>query len=179
MTFFTSDTHFHHKNIVKFSERPFRDLEEMHKQLIANWNSVVGRKDEVFHLGDFSLSNKPESWTSILDQLQGKIHLVKGNHDKDYVLKKIGGRFETITGIRELKLNKYKLVLCHYPLESWNRMHYGVGHLHGHCHGQLKTKHQWRMDVGVDVNNYTPVSLNTIISELNLPRLTDMQKGGR
>ncbi len=78
-TFFTSDTHFNHANIIKFCNRPFKDVEQMNDVMIANWNSVIGKDDTVFHLGDFCLGGAAE-WTKILDRLNGKIYLIMGNH---------------------------------------------------------------------------------------------------
>lgn len=59
-TFFTSDTHFNHANIIRFCNRPFKDVEQMNETLIANWNRVVGTNDIVFHLGDFCLGGAAE-----------------------------------------------------------------------------------------------------------------------
>ena len=79
-TFFTSDTHFNHANIIRFCNRPFKDVEQMNEVMIANWNNVIGKDDTVFHLGDFCLGGAAE-WTKILDRLNGKIYLIMGNHD--------------------------------------------------------------------------------------------------
>ena len=79
-TFFTSDTHFNHANIISFCNRPFKDVEQMNEVMIANWNHVIGKDDSVFHLGDFCLGGAAE-WTKILDRLNGKIYLIMGNHD--------------------------------------------------------------------------------------------------
>ena len=68
--FFTSDTHFYHANIINFCGRPFKNVEVMNETLIANWNSVVGADDIVFHLGDFCLGGSAE-WTNILNRLNG------------------------------------------------------------------------------------------------------------
>ena len=78
-TFFTSDTHFNHANIISFCNRPFKDVEQMNEVMIANWNHVIGKDDSVFHLGDFCLGGAAE-WTKILDRLNGKIYLIMGNH---------------------------------------------------------------------------------------------------
>ena len=79
--FFTADHHFGHANIIKFTERPFTSLEEMNEELIKRWNEKVSTKDEVYHLGDLSLGNA-DFTKEVLDRLNGKIYLIKGNHDK-------------------------------------------------------------------------------------------------
>ena len=68
--FFTSDTHFYHGNIIRFCNRPFKDVEMMNETIISNWNNTVGQDDIVFHLGDFCLGGSAE-WTKILDRLNG------------------------------------------------------------------------------------------------------------
>lgn len=78
-TFFTSDTHFGHENIIKFCKRPYQSVEEMNEALIENWNKVIGKNDTVFHLGDFALGGSTV-WNNTLDRLNGKIYLIFGNH---------------------------------------------------------------------------------------------------
>ena len=73
--FFTSDTHFYHGNIIRFCNRPFKDVEVMNETIISNWNNTVRQDDIVFHLGDFCLGGSAE-WTKILDRLNGKIYLI-------------------------------------------------------------------------------------------------------
>jgi len=82
--FFTSDTHFGHKHILEFCKRPFSSIEEHDEQLIANWNSVVGVDDTIFHLGDFGFGGYP-FWKKIVDQLNGHIILVIGNHKINFI----------------------------------------------------------------------------------------------
>ncbi|MBQ4059987.1 MAG: metallophosphoesterase, partial [Lachnospiraceae bacterium] len=93
--FFTSDTHFYHSNIINFCGRPFKNVEVMNETLIANWNSVVGPDDIVFHLGDFCLGGSAE-WTNILNRLNGKIYLIVGNHDIKNLRQGYYSRFEHI-----------------------------------------------------------------------------------
>lgn len=80
MNFFTADLHFSHRNIIRFDDRPFLDLPSMHAELIKRWNSVVSPGDNVYVLGDMFWD--PSEAPMILEQLNGHIHLIKGNHDK-------------------------------------------------------------------------------------------------
>lgn len=79
--FFTSDTHFGHKNIIRYSERPFSDYEAMDKAIISNWNKAVGHTDVVYHLGDLALGPS-ERWDGIMKSLNGYKVFVVGNHDR-------------------------------------------------------------------------------------------------
>lgn len=76
--FFISDFHANHANIIKYCDRPWKTKEEMTEELIKNWNSVVGPDDIVFNLGDFMWSS---SWNTVLEQLNGRIYLIWGNHE--------------------------------------------------------------------------------------------------
>ena len=93
--FFTSDTHFYHGNIIRFCNRPFKDVEVMNETIISNWNITVGQDDIVFHLGDFCLGGSAE-WTKILDRLNGKIYLIMGNHDLKNIRQGYIDRFEHV-----------------------------------------------------------------------------------
>ena len=57
MKYYISDLHFDHTNVIKFDNRPFKDVEEMNNALIHNWNSVVKKNDIVYVLGDFCFGN--------------------------------------------------------------------------------------------------------------------------
>ena len=76
---FTSDTHFGHKNIINFCERPFKDTDEMDEFIINNWNSKINKDDIVFHLGDFAFASN-KRWQELICRLNGKIYLILGNH---------------------------------------------------------------------------------------------------
>jgi len=162
--FFTSDTHYFHKNIIKYSNRPFEDVQEMNQALIDNWNKVVTPKDQVWHLGDFSFGNY-EQTKNVLRQLNGHKNFIWGNHDQ--VFEKdtsLLGAFDSVQHYKELRWNGQKIVLCHYPILSWNGAHRGSWMLHGHCHTSvdylnIKTI---RLDVGVDGHNYTPISFEEV-----------------
>lgn len=162
--FFTSDTHFGHRNIIKYCDRPWDSVEEMNEGLIERWNSVVGPNDDVYHLGDFCMGRKsvPERW---VPRLNGKIHLIRGNHDP--VVKNQG--FETVQNYLEVKYNKNKIVLFHYPIRNWNGSHRGSWHLFGHVHGTLTVKYGRKcledclaMDAGSDCHDWYPISVEEV-----------------
>ena len=106
--FFTSDTHFFHKNIIKYCNRPFGSVEEMNEALVANWNSVVGPDDHVYHLGDFCFGNV-EKWNWCLEpgRLNGHIHLILGKkaifHELSVPIDegRAGGAISVISGISD------------------------------------------------------------------------------
>lgn len=159
MIHFTSDTHFFHENIIAFCNRPFKCAEHMNEELVDNWNKQVGPKDEVYHLGDVSFGRN-DLTKQILDRLNGRIYLIQGNHDHG-LAKQMAYRFEWVKDYYELKWQKYKFVLCHFPFAVWNESHRGSFHLHGHSHGTLKNLGR-RMDVGVDPMGYSPIRIETV-----------------
>lgn len=161
MIFFTSDTHYHHANIIKYSNRPYKNVEEMNQALIDNWNRVVGPKDTVYHLGDVSFGRELKE----LNYLNGYKVFILGNHDKYFVenCKKEGKNYE-IKNYAEISYMNEKLILFHFPLLTWNKARYGSFQLHGHIHSKVPIySNVRRYDVGVDANNYTPVSIEQII----------------
>ncbi|RYD67156.1 MAG: hypothetical protein EOP83_03365, partial [Verrucomicrobiaceae bacterium] len=84
--FYTSDTHFDHLNIIRYAKRPFNGIEEMNRILIERWNAVVGPDDDVWHGGDFAMGNQQDAIRRIVPRLNGRIHLIFGNHDKRSVI---------------------------------------------------------------------------------------------
>ena len=168
-TFITSDTHFSHYNIIKFNERPFTSILEMNNTMIENWNNVVSKEDNVYHLGDVGFGN-PKIINEILYKLNGNIHLIVGNHEKTTLSNKNScDRFIWIKDYFQMKYRgldekEYFFVMSHYPFLTWNRSHYGSISLHGHCHSKDNTKDVRRFDVGVDANNFTPVDIEYIIN---------------
>ena len=161
-TFVTSDTHFGHANIIKYSKRPFRDVHDMDEQLIQRWNAKVPPGSIVYHLGDFAFAEPPRM-KELLRRLNGNKLLIRGNHDKRI-------RSETVKLFGWVKdyyeavgPDKRKIVMCHYPMVTWNKSHAGSWMLHGHCHGNLTMPENTRLDVGVDTHpNYEPYSMAEI-----------------
>lgn len=158
---FVSDTHWGHKNIIKYSNRPFESVEEMDEALIKNWNSKVKPNDEVWHLGDFSF-HKEGMTEGIIKRLNGRINFVRGNHDE--IMPNLYKYFKSVQDYKEIRVDGQKIVLCHFPMLTWNKAHRGAWMLHGHSHGSVNYLNvgTTRLDVGVDNFKYTPVSYEEV-----------------
>ena len=157
--FYCADTHFLHRNIIKFCKRPFANVNEMNEALIFNWNKIVSNNDEVHVIGDFAFCGTLEDTQTIFNRLNGRKHLVTGNHDTlalemEHVRP---GTWASISDLKEVIHHNQKIVMCHYPMRTWHHSYKGVWHLYGHVHGTTEP-HGKSVDVGVDCWNYTPVS---------------------
>lgn len=166
--FFTADLHLGHSNIIRYCDRPFKDIDEMNEYIIESWNSVVRESSSVYLLGDVAMRNN-DRLGDLLDALHGQITLIKGNHD-DGVINKHKRRFNAMKRMHEIRVvdpdayqGRRKIILCHYPMITWNGSHHGTWHLHGHCHGTLPDDpHAFRLDVGVDCHDFMPVSYERV-----------------
>jgi calcineurin-like phosphoesterase family protein len=155
---FTADNHFGHEAIIALSSRPFASVEEMDETMIANWNAVVQRGDNVWHVGDFAHRIDLKRKRAIFSRLNGSKHLVPGNHDDNDTMS-LG--WASIGQIRQIVVDSQRLVLCHYALRTWPGARRGAIHLYGHSHGTLPGNSQ-SLDVGVDCWDYRPISLPQI-----------------
>ena len=170
---FTSDNHFFHRNVIKYCNRPFNNAEEMNEEMIRLWNETVDTKDTVYLLGDFAFTNT-KGVEALVKRLNGHIHWIWGNHDES--MKNANG-FVWSGHYKEVKVDKQKFILSHYPMLSWNGSGKGSIMLHGHCHGSLKDDEtQLRMDVGVDCHNFKPISSEFIIEEMNKRKANNLAK---
>jgi calcineurin-like phosphoesterase family protein len=185
-TYFTSDLHFGHKNIISFDDRPFKSIEEMDSDLIKRWNNKVRKKDLVYVLGDMIWRNNDYA-TNILKQLNGRIILIKGNHDKWINNTK---NKELLVGIKdydEIEVilkdgSKKRCVLSHYPIHFYNGHYNGAVMLYGHVHNtremylvkqiseQLNSLEPSCLvcmyNVGSMLWNYEPVTLDEILGQM-------------
>lgn len=182
--FFTSDTHFFHSNIIKYCNRPFENVYQMNEKIKENWNRIVSKDDDIFHLGDVSLTAIPKVLNDLLHDLNGTKYLVIGNHEKDALGKEyIRGHWKGIYDIAEIFIEDeeitYKqqhIVMCHYPMLTWNASHRGSWNLFGHVHGGLSNKgtiqHKpSQLDVGVDCHDFTPISYEQVKEKITLQSL--------
>jgi len=170
-TFITSDLHFFHKGIMTFDSgtkrKHFTSVDEMNETLISNWNSVVGKDDYVYNLGDLGMCGA-NKLRPLLSQLNGKHHLILGNHDKMKEINKIKELFVSIDYYKEIKYGydgvNYHICMMHYPIASWNRIHYASIMMHGHSHGMYQGLGK-TFDVGVDteLGNLFPIQMEKAI----------------
>jgi len=192
--FFTADPHYNHANIIKYCKRPFSDVDHMNYTLIQNWNSVVTHDDSVFILGDLAYGDKMDI-LNVLNQLMGHKYLVMGNHDRNtcipnYKLIEIFEGYKTMY-VKDPDGHK-EITMCHFPMLSWQSSHKGAWNLYGHWHSHnvrmsegnpeeekeisLYVQEEQKCydrtrpsqyDVGVDGNNFYPVSYNEVKKIIN------------
>jgi len=177
--FFTSDSHFDHKNILKYCKRPFSSVEEMNQGLIDNWNSVVGKDDTVFHLGDVIFGGNT-NLIKYVSQLNGHIILIKGNHDRKLQQSICDKLFDYTCQQLTLNIDDITVFLNHFPFLCFSGTYKTDKsiQLFGHIHSgpfssgpDIDRFMQYGMlnqyDVGVDNNHYTPISWNDILKRID------------
>lgn len=173
MIYLCSDTHFRHTNIIQICNRPFENIDIMHKTIIDNWNTTVTREDEVYFLGDFALGRHSiEDDRAILDMLHGTKYLIVGNHDR---------RFRTIDERKVVKtadlieywqevgfcqvytqpivLDDY-YILSHAPINGLFKSQI-MANIHGHTHAICMANGNY-FNVSMEAINYTPISFVSI-----------------
>ena len=175
-TFFTSDTHFGHSNIIKYCARPFASTEEMDKVLIENWNKKVPTDGLVYHLGDFAWGTIGY-WERIREQLNGEIILIFGNHDDRFLSnERMRKLFKEVTSQKKVWFDKICIYMNHYPFLCFGGAWKGLDatwQLFGHVHSNPRSKvgidsqrlvhcFPTQYDVGVDNNNFTPISFDEV-----------------
>ena len=173
-TFLISDTHFCHDGIIRLCGRPFSNAREMDETMVACWNAVVHRDDTVVHLGDFALKAEPQRLEKLFARLNGKKHLIRGNHDNAATQ---ALAWESQRDIAFTSIDSQNVVLCHYALRTWPKIRKGALMLYGHSHGRLPGNTQ-SCDIGVDVLGFAPLRLTQIRDYLaTLPLMVDPEAG--
>lgn len=170
-TFFSADHHFGHRGILSprmQASRPFATVAEQDETLVACWNAVVRPDDVVWHLGDFAHRCTPEHALKVFRRLNGRKHLIRGNHDELAEALPWDGPARDVAHlhVRDPGMGEARGVwLSHYAHRVWPRMHRGDLHLHGHSHGSLPGT-EASLDVGVDCWDWMPVTLDRILERL-------------
>ena len=160
-TFFTSDTHFGDAPRLRVDKRPFAMIGAMDRTIVERWNETLTPDDDIWHLGDFAFGPSAKRIAELLGALNGKKQLIIGNNDGPATIEQPG--WASVQHYAEMTVEGKRVVLCHYPFRTWNKMGRGVVNLHGHSHGRLKPMPR-QYDVGVDAWGYRPVTLQTILA---------------
>jgi len=164
---YTADPHFGHDNIIKFCNRPFRSTSEMDAVIRSNYTGCVGPDDDFWIIGDFSFgrSSSKEGYVErLFDSLPGRKHLVLGNHDNERI---VSLPWASVHDIVEVKDADQRLVLCHYPMITWNGARRGAIQVFGHVHQNWQGTSN-SVNVGVDVWGFMPVRAQDITRRAKL-----------
>lgn len=170
MVWFTSDTHFSHKNIIDYCNRPYETIKEMNEALVENWNDCIAPDDTVFHLGDVCMGGKNtvDNW---IPKLNGEVTVIRGNHDyKKRETDMVNHGWDVVEGYYIFYWHSMLFYLVHNPGHIKDVPKGAVilyGHVHDAApHGPHRINGHLAYHVGVDTNDYKPVSLDKIIDEL-------------
>lgn len=161
----TSDLHFLHPKIVGFCKRPI-SIKDHDEWLLDRINACVNKKDELYILGDVSMASRIET-EKILQRMNGIKHLIPGNHDNNLLSSTYFKCIHPLIYDFNFNSESYPnihIVMCHYPIASWNRKVQGSMHLHGHTHNGFQNR-GLSFDIGVDANNYLPLNLEQIFDK--------------
>lgn len=163
---FTSDLHLGHEGIIEFCERPYKNTADMDDALITHINAVVSEHDQVYHLGDFTMEANYDIVRKYFEALKGRWHFYVGNHDDEAHLNRLAldypGRVLSVRRLHRIKVKDQGIVMCHYPLATWDKIYHGTWHLFGHLHGNYEHPSMAAMDVGIDTNNMELYSFKDI-----------------
>ena len=172
--FFTSDTHFNHDREFVYSPRGFKTIQEMNGTLVKNWNETVGNDDDIYVLGDFFLGTDFNCIQEVLNKLNGRIHLVTGNHDTPSKITEYTSwnNIVEIADALRIRYKKREFFLCHYPVltasleQDPNK---AVINLFGHTHSKDKfyEDRPYMYNVAVDANDNKPVEIEEILTAFN------------
>ena len=166
MIYLISDTHFNHKNIIVYENRPFNYVDEMNDAMIKNWNKTVSDLDVVIHLGDVGLGNEA-ALKHIIPSLKGHKMLIKGNHDgkSNNFYEECG--FEVVKHTLMLEHKGLIIYLSHRPeSRPGNGEKYDL-HFYGHVHAKGQDIYPTTCRNGaclcVERWDYKPVSIDTVV----------------
>ena len=175
-TFFTSDTHGGHARLIENGSRAFADVAAMDRAIVDGWNARVGHDDVVYHLGDVS-AYRDGRLAGFFHRLNGRKRLVIGNHDEESPEVLALPWDEPPEKHALLHVDGKPVFVCHYPMATWPRIAKGAIHLFGHMHAKWRGDSR-RVNVGVDVWDYGPVTLGEIERRAKtLPRFKGLVPG--
>ena len=159
--YFTADCHFGDEGTRQFFRRPFTNAEAMDRAMLDKL-STLSADDDLWMIGDIAACDTPALATNArrcLLEIKARKHLVRGNHDPDVILSLAD--WVSVDDLVEVELDGRLLVMCHYPLVTWNRVRQGAIHLFGHVHDRWQGA-RGQVNVGVDLWKFGPVSLDEV-----------------
>jgi len=160
LIWFTADFHLSHKNIIKYTGRPFEDIQEMDRVLIKNLEEKVTPGDVLYILGDLTFNEQKAKF--FFEKFKNiEIHFIIGNHDSSDVIRIAEQYCASMSRIKDIKIEGQSLTLCHYAMRVWNKSHFNAWQLYGHSHGKLKPVGK-QYDIGVDNNKFYPISFEEL-----------------
>ena len=166
MKYFTADCHFSHQNIIKYCSRPYDMYKGMNASLISKWNDVVTTDDTVYVLGDVFFGSHHNELKGILNRLNGTKILILGNHDLLTPWQYIECGFQSVHTYLTVDIQGETFNLIHDPASATTCKEVNPNRwLCGHVHTLFKQLDDYRViNVGVDVNDFRPISENEIMS---------------
>ena len=174
--YITSDLHFEHDKSFIYLPRGFNSIEEHDKTIIRNWNSIINSYDDVYILGDLILGNT-ESGIKKIKQLNGNLHIIRGNHDTNNRIKeyfKIDNIKSYLGYSNILKYKKYIFYLSHYPSITSNydedkQLYKQIINLcgHSHCNDRFQDMEKGLIyHCELDAHNCKPILIDKIIEDI-------------
>lgn len=190
MKYFSSDWHLGHENVIRFSDRPFKNASEMDDAIISQMLAPLKPSDDFYFLGDMGTNEN-----AIHRFFQGlpkkvKVYWILGNHDKQSTIERFRNRCHFIGHMYETKLfigagiPRQSITMAHYPMITWNKSHYGAWQLFGHHHAASHGHEEIpvraggkQLNVNCEFHNYLPVTENNLIEIMKkLPENWDLIK---
>jgi calcineurin-like phosphoesterase family protein len=159
--YFSSDWHLGHSNILKYDNRPFKDVFHMNETIINQYNSIVTNEDDFYFLGDFCFDRR--NLESYLSRLNGNLFFIKGNHDKRDTINMYKDYGIYLGEQKTIEISGQKIVLNHYSMTVWDQSHRGSWQLYGHSHHSLPDNpNSLSIDVGCNGWDYKPLEFEQI-----------------
>lgn len=172
--YLTSDLHLGHDREFIWKVRGFNSVQEMNETYVKRWNSIVDNEDDVYVLGDLMLGNN-DIGIHYLNQLNGNIHVVLGNHDtpmRQALYKADACKIVEVEWAIMLNYKKYHFFMTHFPCMTGNLEKESLKqmtlNLYGHTHqrSNFYEDRPYMYHVGVDSHDGYPVLLDDIIQEM-------------
>jgi len=161
MIWFTADYHLSHKNIIKYCNRPFDNVNEMDGIIVQNLKEKLKSNDILYLLGDLTFNDEvAKSFFENFAHIE--IHFIVGNHDSKKVINLANEYCKSVSLIKSINIEGQSITLCHYAMRVWHKSHFNSWQLYGHSHGSLKPVGK-QYDVGVDNNIFFPISFESIL----------------